>query len=93
MEVLPALENLSLDGLGPSGSARDAKPFIAARQLTDRPWSRPTPEETVSAKNQFPLLISLSSLSTLLITWLPHVQWLRGPFAFLGCSRYLPLRL
>ena len=30
MEVLPALENISLDELGPSGSARDAmEPFIA----------------------------------------------------------------
>ena len=38
MEVLPVLENLSLDELGRSGPARDAmEPFIAARQITDRP--------------------------------------------------------
>jgi len=37
-ELLPALQNLSLDELGPSGPARDAmEPFIAARQLSDRP--------------------------------------------------------
>ena len=37
MEVLPALENLSLDELGPSGPARDAmEPFIAVRQLSGR---------------------------------------------------------
>ena len=38
MEVLPALENVSLDGLEPSGSARDAMgSFIAARQLSHHP--------------------------------------------------------
>jgi hypothetical protein len=38
MEVLPALELLSLDELELSGSARDAmESFIAARQLSDRP--------------------------------------------------------
>ena len=38
MEVLPALENVSLDELGPPGSAWDAmEPFIAARQLLDHP--------------------------------------------------------
>jgi hypothetical protein len=38
MEVLPALENVSLDGLEPSGSARDAMiSFVTARQLSDRP--------------------------------------------------------
>jgi len=36
--VLPALENLSLDELEPSGSARDAmESFIAARQLLGHP--------------------------------------------------------
>ena len=38
MEVLPALESISLDGVEPSGSARDAMiSFISARQLSDRP--------------------------------------------------------
>ena len=38
MEVLPALENLSLDGAEPSESTRDTmESFIAARQLSDRP--------------------------------------------------------
>jgi len=38
MEVLPALENLCLDELGPSRSAQVAvESFIAARQLSDRP--------------------------------------------------------
>jgi len=38
MEVLPALENIFLDELGPSGSVRDAmESFSAARQLSDRP--------------------------------------------------------
>jgi len=38
MEVLPALEHLSLDELEPSGSVQDAtESFIAARQLSDRP--------------------------------------------------------
>ena len=38
MEVLPELENLSLDELKPSGSARDAmESFITARELLDRP--------------------------------------------------------
>ena len=38
MEVLPALETLSLDELKPSGSARDAmESFIIARELLDRP--------------------------------------------------------
>jgi hypothetical protein len=38
MEVLPSLQSLSLDELGPSGSARDAmEPFVAARQLSGRP--------------------------------------------------------
>ena len=38
MELLPALENLSLDGVEPSGSARDAMiSFVAARQLSNRP--------------------------------------------------------
>jgi len=38
MDVLPALENLCLDELEPSRSARDAvESFIAARQLSDRP--------------------------------------------------------
>ena len=38
MEVLPALESISLDGIEPSGSARDAMiSFISARQLSDRP--------------------------------------------------------
>ena len=38
MEVLPALEIISLDELKPSGSAQDAMgPFIAARKLSDRP--------------------------------------------------------
>jgi len=51
MEVLPALENLFLDELGPSGSARDAvESFIAARQLLDRPI-------VVQRQNQFHLLL------------------------------------
>jgi hypothetical protein len=38
MEVLPALESISLDGVEPSGSARDAMiSFVSARQLSDRP--------------------------------------------------------
>jgi hypothetical protein len=38
MEVLPELQSLSLDELGPSGSAREAmEPFVAARRLSDRP--------------------------------------------------------
>ena len=38
MKVLPALEIISLDGVEPSGSARDAMiSFISARQLSDRP--------------------------------------------------------
>jgi len=38
MEVLPALEHLSLDEIEPSGSARDVmESFIAARRLSDRP--------------------------------------------------------
>jgi len=51
MEVLPALENLCLDELGPSGSARDAvESFIAARQILGRPI-------VVQRQNQFHLLI------------------------------------
>ena len=38
MEVLPALENLSLDGLEQSESTQDAiESFITARRLSDRP--------------------------------------------------------
>jgi hypothetical protein len=51
MEVLPALENILLDELGPSGSAQDdMKPFLAARQLCGRPI-------VVKRQNQSHLLI------------------------------------
>jgi hypothetical protein len=38
LEVLPELQNLSLDELGPSGSARDTmETFLALRRLSDHP--------------------------------------------------------
>ena len=62
MEVLPALEHISLDGVEPSGSTRDAiESFIASRRLSDRPRAvvvqRPTSEDTIEANTQRPLLI------------------------------------
>lgn len=51
MEVLPALENILLDELGPSGSTQDdIEPFLAARQLSGRPI-------VVKRQNQSHLLI------------------------------------
>ena len=46
LEVLPALRNLSLEGLKPSGPVQEAiKSFVAARRLSDHPiavhrWDR-----------------------------------------------------
>jgi hypothetical protein len=38
LEVLPELQNLSLDELGPSSSARETMEiFVALRRLSDRP--------------------------------------------------------
>jgi hypothetical protein len=60
MEVLPALENLSLDGLEQSDSTRDAiESFTAARWLSDRPVfvhlqkTRPPSTSPYSSEDEF----------------------------------------
>jgi hypothetical protein len=59
MEVLPALRNLSLEGLEPSGPVQEViESFVAARQLSDYPvtiqdWAYRPPFPIFSASPQY----------------------------------------